>query len=191
MSSICYDLGMYCKTWLHQNIRRFFCVCVLWQKLCFKNLHLQEIKFQQRNASLQQLLFYSEGSYISFKLKKIKAQQTLPAHTDVFVPLLYRQLDQFLHTHPLTQTLLSLHSCTQTLRSHVKLLTRNQFSKLWQSLTQTQTCFMPSPSLENHMSHLSLLNLLTQVSQIQPISTPDNPISFSSNALLFVISYRT
>lgn len=52
------------------------------------------------------------------------------------------------HTHPLTQTLLPLHACTQTLHSHVKLLTRNQSSKLWRSLTQTQTCFIPSPALE-------------------------------------------
>lgn len=47
------------------------------------------------------------------------------------------------HTHPLTQTLSPLHACAQTLRSHAKLLTHNQSSKPWQSLTQTQACFIP------------------------------------------------
>ena len=87
-------------------------------------------------------------------------------------------------TRPLTQTLLPLHACTQTLRSHVKLLARNQSSKLWRSLTQTQTCFIPSHALENHVNHLSLFNLPTQVSQICPISAPDAPVSLSSNTLL-------
>lgn len=87
------------------------------------------------------------------------------------------------HTHPLTQTLLPLHACTQTLHSHVKLLTHNQSSKLWHSLTQTQTCFIPSPASENHVNHLSLFNLPTQAKQICPISTPDTPVSLSSNTL--------
>lgn len=155
---------------------------------------MQEITFQQGNTSLQHLLFYSEGSYISFKLKKIKSTTKLISPHRCVHPSsvhAYTQLDQFLYIHPLTQTLLPLHACTQTPCSHVKLLSRNQFSKLWHSLTQTQTCFIPSLSLENHTNHLSLFNLPTQVSQIQPISAPDTPVNFSSNAILFVTTYRT
>lgn len=92
-------------------------------------------------------------------------------------------LDKFSHTRPLTQTLLPLHACTQTLHSHVKLLTHNQSSKLWRSLTQTQTCFILSPASENHENHLSLFNLPTQAKELCPISTLDTPVSLSSYTL--------
>lgn len=101
----------------------------------------------------------------------------------IFLVYVCASLDKFSHTRPSTQTLLPLHACTQTLHSHVKLLARNQSSKLWRSLARTQTCFIPSPALENHVNHLSLFNLLTLAKQICPISTPDAPVSLSSNTL--------
>lgn len=126
------------------------------------------------------------------KFFKKTPNTTKPAYTNMFrssltttstweYPSCTRQL--LSHTRPLTQTLLPLHACTQTLHSHVQLLTHNQSSKLWRSLTQTQTCFIPSPALENHVNHLSLFNLPTQAKQICPMSTPDAPVSLSSNTL--------
>lgn len=145
---------------------------------------------------MEHFYFYSEASYISFKKKKKKkTQQNQPTqicsgplllqyqHENIPRLHLYTTRQVLSHTRPLTQTLLPLHACTQTPHSHVKLLTHNQSSKLWHSLTQTQTCFIPSPTLENHVNHLSLFNLPTQAKQIRPISTPDAPVSLSSNTL--------
>lgn len=132
---------------------------------------------------------------VTSALKKKKSQQNQPTQICSGPLLLQHQLENIpcvhlcttrqvlSHTRPLTQILLPLHACTQTLHSHVELLARNQSSKLWRSLTQTQTCFIPSPALENHVNHLSLFNLPTQAKQICPISTPDMPVSLSSNTL--------
>lgn len=131
---------------------------------------------------------------VTSALEKKTNITTKPAYTNMFrssltttstweYPSVFTTREVLSHTHPLTRTLLPLHACTQTLHSHVELLAHNQSSKLWRSLTQTQTCFIPSPALENHVNHLSLFNLPTQAKQIHPISTPDAPVSLSSNTL--------
>lgn len=128
-------------------------------------------------------------SALKKKPKKPTPTQNLPAYTNMFSSSLTttstwepplcthtHQLDKSSRTHPLTQPLLPSRARTQTLRSHVKLLARNQSSRLWHSLTQTQTCFIPSPALENHVNHLYYLISQPKLAKYAP-SQPQMPHS--------------
>lgn len=132
--------------------------------------------FAEKNISARKyifgvFLFFQRGKLHQLK-KKNHNKTSLHKYVQVFsyyninmrISLVYvcTPLDKFSHTRPVTQMLLPLHACTQTLHSHVKLLTHNQSSKFWRSLTRTQMCFIPSHALENHVNHLSLFNLPTR-----------------------------
>lgn len=91
---------------------------------------------------------------VTSALKKKKSQQNQPTQICSGPLLLQHQLENIpcvhlcttrqvlSHTRPLTQILLPLHACTQTLHSHVELLARNQSSKLWRSLTHRRASYL-------------------------------------------------
>lgn len=202
---MCYDLGMYCKIWLHciskYQKKKFY---VPRQNALSKIMRFQELTiFAGKNISMGKYIFCTIYNFTvrqvtsALKKKLWKSQQNFPAYTNIlrfsltttstWEPPLYmcvHQLDKLSHTRPFTQTLLPLHACAQTPHSHIKPLARNQSSELCCSPTRTQTCFIPSPALEKHGKQLSLFDLPTQASQIRLISAPDASVSLAGNTLL-------